>query len=110
MRLTARIIGLGLSAMTLAAADRPAGPACTTRPGADAALSERLCAALRDAAGEQAVRLEVIATGPDMLSARIARGTGAFGPRLDFTMTDRSLRPDDFSSFAHDLLRFGLVD
>ena len=110
MRLTARIIGLGLSAMTLSAADRPSGPACMRQPDADAALSDGLCAALREAAAGQALRLEVIATGPDMLSARIARGTGAFGPRMDFTMTDRSLRPEDFSSFARDLLRFGLID
>lgn len=114
MRGTTRILTAGLLCLPLALQATGAARGgdvrvdCRTAPGTDAALASALCTALRAADPPGPLRVEVLAAGPGLVSARLARPDGPWGPRLDLSLMDRGATPDDLDQFARDLLQFGL--
>lgn len=122
MRPSARIVTLGLAfaPLMLAASRVDAGGGgeaptvqCAPAQGVDMVQADALCDALRAQDPKGGMRLRVLATGPTALSEQLDRVTDQGdrpGQRMDFSVTDRDLQPDDFTSFARDLLRYGLPD
>ncbi len=122
MRPSARIVTLGLAfaPLVLAACRVDAGGGddaptvqCAPAQGVDMAQADALCDALRAEGPDGGLRLRVLVTGPAMVSAQLDRVTDQGdrpGQRMDFNVMDRGLQPGDFTSFARDLLRFGLPD
>lgn len=114
MRGPTRILTAGLLCLPLAlqatgtARGGDARLDCRAAPEADAELAAALCAALRAAALPGPLRLEVLAAGPGLIAARLARPEGPWGPRLDLSLMDRPATPGDLDLFARNLLKFGL--
>lgn len=99
--------GLFLSLLMAGSPATGGGLDCVGAPDTSADRLDGLCAAMR--ARGAAGRLTLLADGATALRVEwAAAGPGSSNKDplvIDFSVTDRDLRPEDFNRFARDILR-----